>query len=96
MNEDDLGDNLKAIPMSQLVNESMGRNHVHAIGMSREPPLPVACGSNRSTVKGNIVVGQGLIAGVKKSHRGKKSSGRAVKRGFESATSSPALNEVPL
>lgn len=99
INEDDLDDNVRAIPMSQLVNESIGARGeglgMHTLGLSQEPPLAFACGSNSPVLKGNIVVGQGLIAGVKKSHRSKKSSARAGKRGFESAASSP-LKEVPI
>lgn len=102
INEEDLDDNGRAIPMSQLVNESIGMKvdgipsvQVQTMGMSQEAPLPIASCSNSSLLKGNIVVGQGLIAGVKKSHRSKKSSARVAKRGFESATSSP-LKEMPL
>ena len=65
-------------------------------GMSQEAPLPVVSGSSTSVLRGNIVVGQGLIAGVKKSHRSKNSSNSKAKHGFESVASSSALKEMPL
>ena len=61
MNEDYLDGTAKAIPMSQLVNESIGRNaaaiQVQTAGMSQEAPLPVVSGSSTSVLRGNIVVG---------------------------------------
>jgi hypothetical protein len=99
INEDDLEE--KAIPMSALVSGMQsGCSPIHPMAFSQEAPLAIGCGSNTSMLKGNIVVGQGLIAGVKKPEKRAASRGNNLHAQESRYNGSPSngspLGEMPL